>query len=66
MSNSEKHDNLEEILNDCKSYLKYCKKCFRIDYHKDEKCLTCDGKRKSEVEVKPHVDRFLANDPIDW
>jgi hypothetical protein len=34
------------------------------------KCVECCRKEhykvKSKVKAKPHIDRFLANDPADW
>ncbi len=34
------------------------------------KCVECCNKErdkvKSKVKANPHIDRFLANDPVDW
>ena len=66
MSNEKDYNNLEEVLNDTQSYLKYCIKCESNEYFKEGKCLKCMRKKGSLIEVKPYDDRFLANDPIDW
>lgn len=56
--------------NDEGYYYDYCSICNAKTEHEDESCIECwnknlDKKRK-ETKAKPYIDRFLANDPIDW
>jgi len=34
------------------------------------RCIECYNKeynrKQNRLKVKPHIDRFLANDPVDW
>ena len=53
--------------NDEGYYYMHCSSCNLKTEHESSGCIRCaDNASKTRSKAKPHIDRFLANDPIDW